>query len=51
MGAILLHGCTKDDVYEWLTKSSTPIIAFSNVKGTSSDWHHRLGYPFEPILW
>ena len=48
--AILFHGCTKDDVYEWPTKSSTPIIAFFSVKVTPFDWHHRLGNPFEPIL-
>ena len=50
-GAILLHSCTKDDIYEWLTKSSSPIIVFSSVKATPSDWHHRLGHPSEHILW
>ena len=37
MRAILLHGRTKDGVYEWPTKSSSPIIAFSSVKATPSD--------------
>ena len=49
--AILLHGRTKDNVYERLTKSSTPIIVFSNVKVTHSDWHHFLGHHVEPTLW
>ena len=49
-GAILIHGRTKDDFYEWPTKPSTSIIAFSSVKASPSDWHHRLGHPFEPIL-
>ena len=50
MGAILLHNCTKDDVYELSTKSSTDIIAFSSVKATPFDWHYLLGHPSEPIL-
>ena len=50
-GVILLHGYTKEGVYEWSTKYSTPIIAFSSVKATPFDWHHCLGHPFEPILW
>ena len=49
-GAILIHGCTKDGVYELLTKPSTSIIAFSGVKASHSDWHHRLGHPSEPVL-
>ena len=36
MGAILIHGRTKDDIYEWLTKPSTSIIVFSNVKASPS---------------
>ena len=51
MGAILIHGCTKDDVYEWPTKPSTSIIVFSRVKASHYDCHHQLGYPFVPILW
>ncbi|KAG6755697.1 hypothetical protein POTOM_041530 [Populus tomentosa] len=47
-GAILLTGKTKDGVYAWPT--STPLIAFSSVKTTSSTWHHRLGHPALPIL-
>ena len=50
-GAILLHGRTKDDVYEWPTNSSTPIIVFSSAKATPSELHHCLGHPSEPILW
>ena len=50
MGAILIHGRTKDDVYEWLTKPSTSIIVFSSIKASSFDWHHRLGHLFEHIL-
>ena len=51
-GAILLRGTTKDGVYEWPTSDSvsSPILAFSSVKTTSSNWHHRLGHPSFPIL-
>lgn len=45
---MLLRGCTKDGVYEWPT--SSPSIAFSIIKTTSFDWHHRLGHPIFPIL-
>ncbi|KAH7550369.1 hypothetical protein JRO89_XS13G0179400 [Xanthoceras sorbifolium] len=43
-GAILLKGNTKDGVYEWPANKSmsSPILAFSNVKTTFSNWHHRL---------
>ncbi|RVW78965.1 Retrovirus-related Pol polyprotein from transposon RE2 [Vitis vinifera] len=43
-GAILLTGNTKDGVYEWPAAqlASSPILAFSHVKTTSSNWHHRL---------
>ena len=51
MGTILLHGCTKDGVYEWPTKPSTSIITFSSVKASHSDRHHRLGHHSESILW
>ncbi|RVW60364.1 Retrovirus-related Pol polyprotein from transposon RE1 [Vitis vinifera] len=45
-GAILLQGRTKDGVYEWplSTTQSRPLIAFSSVKTTLSEWHHRLVY-------
>ena len=51
-GAILLTGNTKDGVYEWpaATSDSSPILAFSHVKTSSSNWHHRLGHPTPPIL-
>ncbi|RVX13060.1 Retrovirus-related Pol polyprotein from transposon RE2 [Vitis vinifera] len=45
-GAILLMGEPKDDVYEWPTTfpfvTSSPLLAFSSVKTTSSEWHSRL---------
>lgn len=47
-GAMLLRRHTKDGVYEWLT--STPLIAFSTIKTTSFDWHHKLGHLAFPIL-
>ncbi|RVW61448.1 Retrovirus-related Pol polyprotein from transposon RE1 [Vitis vinifera] len=42
--AILLQGRTKDGVYEWplSTTQSRPLITFSSVKTTLSEWHHRL---------
>ena len=49
-GAILIHGRTKDGVYEWPTKPPTSIIAFSNVKASPFDWLHRLRHPYKPIL-
>ena len=49
-GEILLHGHTKDNVYEWPTKPSTSIIAFSSVKASPSEWPHRLRHPSESIL-
>ena len=49
IGVTLLKGKTKDGVYEW--PPSTPLIAFSSIKTTSFNWHHRLGqYPALPIL-
>ena len=54
MGAILLTGNTKDGVYEWPTSSpklSSPLIVFSSIKTTLSEWHSRLGHPSSPILW
>lgn len=49
---ILLTGQTKDEVYEWLVSSSvqSPLLVFSSVKTTSSEWHHRLGHPAFTIL-
>jgi hypothetical protein len=44
----LLQGQVKDGVYEW--PSSSPFIAFSTIKPTSFDWHHRLSYPAISIL-
>ncbi|KAE8726643.1 hypothetical protein F3Y22_tig00006570pilonHSYRG00103 [Hibiscus syriacus] len=45
-GAILLMGEPKDGVYEWPTTSplvsSPPLLAFSSVKTTSSEWCSRL---------
>jgi hypothetical protein len=40
MGDILLQGGTKDGVYEWpvASSSSSPILAFSTVKTTTSIW-------------
>lgn len=40
-GDILLQGGTKDGVYEWpvASSSSSPILAFSTVKTTTSIWH------------
>jgi histone deacetylase 1/2 len=51
-GAILLKGQTKDGVYEWPVPSSlsSPLVAFSSVKTSSSAWHHRLGHPAFSIL-
>ena len=47
---ILIHGRTKDDIYEWPTKPSTSFIAFSSVTTSPLDWHHKLRHPSEPIL-
>jgi hypothetical protein len=51
-GAILLKGQTKDGVHEWPVPSSlsSPLVAFSSVKTSSSAWHHRLGHPAFSIL-
>ena len=51
-GAILLTGNTKDGVYEWpaAQPAPSPILAFSHIKTTSSNWHHHLGHPAFPIL-
>ena len=49
-GATRILSRTNDGIYEWPTKPSTSIIAFSSVKAFPSYWHHRLGHPFESIL-
>lgn len=51
-GAIVLHDRTKNGVYEWPVSSnkSSPLIAFSSAKTSSSEWHHRLGHLFSSIL-
>ncbi|KAJ6861975.1 retrovirus-related pol polyprotein from transposon RE2 [Populus alba x Populus x berolinensis] len=51
-GALLFQGNTKDGVYEWPASNpaSAPILAFSSIKTTSTNWHHRLGHPALPIL-
>lgn len=50
-GAILLQGRTKGGVYEWPSSTTkTPLIAFSSVKTTLPEWHHRLGHPSLSIL-
>nr|DAD45035.1 TPA_asm: hypothetical protein HUJ06_003265 [Nelumbo nucifera] len=51
-GAILLMGQPKDGVYEWpaSSSSSSPLLAFSSVKTTSSEWHSRLGHPSFDIM-
>lgn len=46
--ATLLRGPTKDGVYEWPV--SPPLLAFSSIKTSLSEWHHRLGHPAFPIL-
>ena len=52
MWRIFAQGQTKDGVYEWSSSpvKSSSLLAFSSVKATSSEWHHRLGYPAFPIL-
>ena len=47
-GAILLKGKTKDGVYEWPV--SPPLLAFSSIKTSLSEWHQRLGHPAINIL-
>ncbi|KAJ9547961.1 hypothetical protein OSB04_020504 [Centaurea solstitialis] len=51
-GTTLLTGNAKDGVYEWppTQPKSSPILAFSQVKTTSTNWHHRLGHPAYSIL-
>ena len=47
-GATLLKGQTKNGVYEWPV--SPPLLAFSGIKTTLSEWHQRLGHPAYHIL-
>ncbi|RVW51530.1 Retrovirus-related Pol polyprotein from transposon RE2 [Vitis vinifera] len=47
-GITLLKGNTKDGVYEWPV--SPPLLAFSSLKTTLSEWHQRLGHPAFKIL-
>ena len=47
-GTPLLTGKAKDGVYWWIV--SSPLLAFSNIKTSSSEWHHRLGHPTFSIL-
>ena len=53
-GAILLMGEPKDGLYEWSTTfpfvTSSPLLVFSSVKTTLSEWHSRLGYPSFTIM-
>ena len=39
-------------MYEWSASNpaSAPILAFSTIKTTCTNWHHRLGQPALPIL-
>ncbi|KAI9178326.1 hypothetical protein LWI28_025174 [Acer negundo] len=51
--AQLLQGRTMNGVYEWLSHAkpeSSPIIAFSSVKASLPDWHHRIGHPLSKII-
>jgi hypothetical protein len=48
MGATFLKGQTKNSVYE--LPVSPPLLAFSNIKTSLFEWHHRLGHPTFPIL-
>ncbi|CAA7014679.1 unnamed protein product [Microthlaspi erraticum] len=51
MGALLLQGRTKDELYEWPVSPSqaTTMFASSTAK-SSAAWHSRLGHPSPPIL-
>ena len=43
-GAQLMQGQTRYSVYEWSSHAKTkssPVIAFSSVKASISDWHRR----------
>ncbi|KAJ9541873.1 hypothetical protein OSB04_028379 [Centaurea solstitialis] len=42
-GAHLTSGPSKQGIYEW--PSNPSILAFSTIKASAIDWHHRLGHP------
>lgn len=52
--ATLLTGKPKGSVYEWpaslSSTPSSPLLAFSTTRTTSSEWHSRLGHPSLPIM-
>ena len=52
MGARILHGPTSGGFYVWLNSPTTtkPLIAFSSVKTSLPNWHHRLGHPSSKVL-
>ncbi|KAK0598258.1 hypothetical protein LWI29_033060 [Acer saccharum] len=48
-----MQGWTRNGVYEWPSHAQPkkpPIIAFSSVKASLPDWHHRLGHPSLKIV-
>ncbi|CAL2247311.1 unnamed protein product [Prunus armeniaca] len=50
MGAVLLRGPNKDDVYEWSFKSFCQPQALVGVVVSPNLWHRRLGHPSHKIL-
>ncbi|KAG7536467.1 Integrase catalytic core [Arabidopsis suecica] len=51
-GVPLLHGRTKDELYEWPIKPSQALSLFASPcsKATHASWHSRLGHPSSSIL-
>lgn len=51
-GVPLLHGKTKDELYEWPVSPTTlhSFFATSKPKPTLKDWHNRLGHPSASVL-
>lgn len=49
---VLHQGSIKDGVYEWPQNqhSSSPLLAFSTSKTSTSSWHQRLGHPSFSVL-
>ena len=49
-----MQGRTKNGVYEWPSHAesdTSPVIAaFSSIKATLPNWHHRLGHPSSKIV-
>ena len=48
-----MQGRTRNGVYEWPSHAQPdkpPILAFSSLKASLPDWHHRLGHPSPKIL-